>query len=83
MFGWGYVKDTCIALYQKEQKEEIYKIYISDCLKNINLSIAERYGGNYTDLRYYDLINPKKQTYEKGEITEKIKSKFRNKENPN
>ena len=77
MFGRSYVKDYCIASFQREQEETAYKVYISDTLKLIAENTAKVSQGNYINVRYYDLINPKpvdNRTEE--EIIDHIKNKL-------
>lgn len=40
------------------QKEEIYRIYTTDCLKIIAENIAKIGGGSNMKSRYYDIIQP-------------------------
>ena len=55
-----------LANYRQENKEELYRNYISECLRYINTSIAKRHGGNYFKKSYQDTVRasfkpPKKQ----------------------
>ena len=59
MFGWGYVKDFCISLFQKEQEEKAIKLYYGECLRAISKSVAAFAGGSYIDISLNDIINPK------------------------
>ena len=50
-----------LARYNREQREEAYRIYISDGLRFISENStrsAFESGGKYLNLRYYDLIYP-------------------------
>ena len=59
MFGWGYVKDFCISLFQKEQQEKAIKIYYGECLRSISENTAKFVGGSYIEAKLSDIINPK------------------------
>lgn len=59
MFGWGYVKDFCISLFQKEQEEKAERYYIAECLRIMTENTARAFGGNYIELKLYDMMNPK------------------------
>ena len=53
--------DHCIKLYTIAQRQEIYKIYVSDALRIIAENTAKFAGGSYIKKRYIDLIESKKQ----------------------
>ena len=38
-------------------REETYRIFVTDCLKNIGKNTAMGVGGEYINVRYVDLIN--------------------------
>ena len=59
MFGWGYVKDFCISLFQKEQVDKAEKIYFAECLRIITENTAKMVGGSYMKAKFADIINPK------------------------
>lgn len=59
MFGWGYVKDFCISLFQKEQEDKAVKIYYGECLRIISENTAKMGGGSYVTVKLADIINPK------------------------
>ena len=59
MFGWGYVKDFCISLFQKEQEDKAVKIYYAECLRIISENSAKMVGGSYMKAKFTDIINPK------------------------
>ena len=48
--------ENCISLFQKEQEEETYRIYVTELLS----CIAQGLGGQI-NTRYYDLIHPKEE----------------------
>lgn len=50
-----------LARYNQEQREEAYRIYISDGLRFVSENTthsAFESGGRYLNLRYYDLMYP-------------------------
>ena len=59
IFGWGYVKDFCISLFQKEQEDKAVKIYYAECLRIITENTAKMGGGSYITAKLSDIINPK------------------------
>lgn len=62
------------ARLKTEQRDEAYRIYITDALKAISGSTSKFAGGNYISERYYDLINPKpKDTRTAEDIINSIK----------
>ena len=67
MFGWGYVKDFCISLFQKEQEDKAAKIYYAQCLRIITENTAKIGGGSYITVKFYDIINPKPVDNRSGE----------------
>ena len=78
MFGWGYVKDFCISLFQKEQEEKAIKIYYAECLRIITENTAKIGGGSYIEIRLHDILNPKPVDNRTSEdIIEGIKNKLK------
>ena len=67
MFGWGYVKDFCISLFQKEQEEKAVKIYYAECLRIITENTAKIGGGAYITVKLADILNPKQVENRTGE----------------
>ena len=70
MFGWGYAKDLCISLFQKEQDRKERKaaeIYISENLRIIGENTAKlvaissggKVDASYIDAKLSDILNPK------------------------
>lgn len=59
MFGWGYVKDICISLFQKEQEEKAVKIYYAECLRAISENTAKFGGGSYIQAKLQDILDQK------------------------
>lgn len=78
MLGWGYVKDFCISLFQKEQEERAIKIYYGECLRAISENTAKIGGGSYIEIKLHDLLNPKPEDNRtKEEIIEGIREKLK------
>ena len=72
------MRDTCISLFNKEQEEKAYKIYVADCLRFITENTAMSVNGSYITMRWSDLINPQPQIeHKEGEAKERIISKLR------
>lgn len=62
------MKDFCIALYKKRTEDEIYRIYVTDCLQMIGENT-----GKFIQKRYYDILNPPPvETRTAEEITKEI-----------
>lgn len=59
MFGWGYAKETCISLFQKEQEEKAVTIYYAECLRVISENTANFSGGSYIQGKLKDILDPK------------------------
>lgn len=73
-----------IARHKKETEREIFRVYVSDTLRNISeniavVSVKNGGEGKYINTRYFDLLHPK-PVDERGadEIIESIKAKLRN-----
>ena len=88
MFGWGYVKDFCISLFQKEQEKKASYYYIAENLRIIGENTAKivmlASGGkcesSYIRIKLTDVLNPKpvdNRTYD--EIVDGIRKKLKNK----
>lgn len=76
--GIGYVIEHYIAYFQKEQREKVFKIYVSDALRILTENTAKQVGGSYLTARYADLIGPKKEeTRTANEIIVDLKEKLR------
>lgn len=67
MFGWGYAKETCISLFQKEQEDKAVKIYYAECLRIIAENTAKIGGGSYITVKLDDILNPKQIENRTGE----------------
>lgn len=47
--------------YQSQQRDLIYRIYVTNCLRIMTENTAKQAGGNYMTAEYTDLIHPKKK----------------------
>lgn len=47
--------------YQSQQRDLIYRIYVTNCLRIMTENTAKQVGGNYMAAEYEDLIKPKKK----------------------
>ena len=47
--------------YQSQQRDLIYRIYVTNCLRIMTENTAKQAGGNYMTDEYTDLIHPKKK----------------------
>lgn len=76
MLGSGYVVDHCIAIFKKEQKEELYRIYVTDTLKMLT-DIQRLRIDKVKVPRFYDLIHKgKEETRSADEIIDSIKDRL-------
>ena len=48
-----------MARYQSQQRDLVYRIYVTDCLRIISENSAKMCGGSYMKLKFSDIINPK------------------------
>lgn len=46
-------------LISKMVEEEIYRVYVTDCLKAVSENTAKNVEGSYMTKRYYDLVHSK------------------------
>lgn len=46
-------------LVKEQQREDLYRSYVTDCLQNISENTAKQSGGAYVSARFADLIKPK------------------------
>ena len=67
MFGWGYAKETCISLFQKDQEDKAVRIYYAECLRIIAENTAKMGGGSYITVKLDDILNPKQVENRTGE----------------
>lgn len=49
---------NCYARNKDKQKQEAFKVYISEAVKNINEILANNFTGSYMKASYTDLLNP-------------------------
>jgi hypothetical protein len=78
MFGWGYVRETCISLFQKEQEEKAVKIYYAECLRIMTENTAKMGGGSYIQAKLQDILNPKPEDNRTADdIIEGIRNKLK------
>ena len=62
LVGIGYVIEHYISFFHKKQKDDAYKIYITDTLKLILENTAHAInGGQYIQVRYADVVEPQKE----------------------
>lgn len=59
LLGKQYIFDFIIARIKAEQKELIYRVYITDALKAITQNTANFAGGSTIGIRYLEMINPR------------------------
>ena len=59
MFGWGYAKDLCISLFQKEQQEKAVLIYFAESLRIMTENTAKIGCGSYIEAKLQDILDPK------------------------
>lgn len=67
--------DYCVIRWAKDQEEKLFKIYVTDGLKNINDSVSNFLGGRVLKERYYDITN-KKTVEDPEKAAEEIKSRI-------
>lgn len=78
MFGWGYVKDFCVSLFQKEQQEKATNIYVAECLRIISENTGKLAGGSYVQAKLIDILEPKPiETRSAQEIIDGIREKLK------
>ena len=47
------------ARFNQHQRDLVYRIYVTDCLRMATENTAKMSQGAYTAARFYDIINPK------------------------
>lgn len=67
--------DYCVIRWAKDQEKKLFKIYVTDGLKNINEPIANFFGGMVFKERYYDMTN-RKGIEDPKETAEEIKNRI-------
>ena len=79
MFGWGYVIDHCIALFQKKEQEKAIALYMGECLRTIAENTAKSVGGSYITVKLSEILDPKpREERSAEEIIDTIKEKVNN-----
>ena len=63
LFGRGYVIQHCVSLLNKKSEERAFQYYVTDTLKVMANILYKANGGEgiLIDLRYYDVMNQKKE----------------------
>ena len=46
-------------LVKEQQREDLYRRYVTECLQNISENTAKQSGGAYVSARFADLVKPK------------------------
>ena len=49
------------ARFNQHQRDLVYRIYVTNCLRIMTENTAKQVGGNYMTAEYTDLIHPKKK----------------------
>ena len=57
--GRGYVVEHCISTFHQKQREMMYRVYVTDALKDLIEVQVARGGGNIKYRRFYDFIKEK------------------------
>lgn len=73
--------EHCVAFFRSKQKEEAYRIYVTDALKAMSEIIAKTYGGNSPKYRYAEIIQPGRPEVEEKRTAQEIISNISNKLN--
>ena len=55
------------ARFNQHQRDLVYRIYVTDCLRMATENTAKMSQGSYTTARFYDIINPKPVDNRSGE----------------
>lgn len=79
IMGKGYVIEHCISLFQKEQIDKSYRIYITDALQAIANNSAGSDKRVSINKRWIDVVEPTKiqETRTEKEIVNDIRKKIR------
>lgn len=75
LLGRQYLIDYVVLRWVKDQEEKLFKVYMTDGIKNINEPISNFFGGMIFKERYYDLMN-RKEVKDPSETAEEIKSRI-------
>jgi len=71
--------DYCIASLTKKRENELYRAYVTDCLKNIVHNTATFKGALVMNERYINIIHPELKKKEEPKDTKQVVSGIRNK----
>lgn len=66
-----------MASFRKKDKDEAFKIYVTDALKLLTENTAKLAQGRSLGMRFIDIIRPAKKTATAGEIKANIKNKLK------
>lgn len=58
--------EHCLSEWKERQKQEAYRVYITDALRAISENTAKYAGGKYIQARYADMIKPKPKDIRSG-----------------
>ena len=81
ILGKDYLIDHCVSFLISQNKEHIYRSYVTEALKIISENTSKFFGGGYLNIRYTDIlenINKPKETRTAEEIIENIRDKLIN-----
>lgn len=53
-----------LSEYKREQKQEAFRIYVTEALRIMTENTAKYAGGSMIQVKYYDIINQKSQREE-------------------
>lgn len=71
----NYVQASCYASRDEKEKQETYRMYMAQAVKNINQILAENYTGTYMTLSYEELLKPQvEETRTAEQIIEDIRN---------
>ena len=54
MLGSGYVIEHCVSVFKEKKRQEVFNVYLTDCLAGILI------GRGAKIKRYYDILHPAK-----------------------
>lgn len=76
LFGRGYVVEHCISAFNEKQKEETYRLYVTEILRGIGKQVGVSFSMSYTEL--IESMKPQKEeTRTADEVIDDIKEKAR------
>lgn len=86
LFGSDYIVDSCIALYEQEQRHEVWRIYMANGIKILTENTATHKGAKSLAKSYTDLFKPiDKRTGDEvaADVIKKCRLKIKRKESAN